>query len=201
MKILISENSKKIKDFTDSFKAELDRTQNILDRIWKHHKGDLPEDHKEFLKGLYLQNPAVASASQWMRIDLDSSDFILPDNIRELKVAFGGLHSGPILRFFSRSKSGWIKDQQAITDYIESFAEGHRVYAETPEELERYRKSKTYCDIVTDLAKEQGVDLKYGDYMGTFKNKVKNFLIEFHEYKFRPSVHWIKTGKMQVTLS
>lgn len=199
MKILIQENTNKINEFSASLNTELDRTESILSIIWKHHKADLPDDPAQFLKELFYENPSVKSMASWMRIDLNSPDIILPENIWEMKQAFEEWQSGAKnnFRFFNRTKSGWIRDQKAINEYFESFAENHRVYAETPDELERYRRAKTYCDIVDEIIKEKQVDLRYGDTMGLFKNKVWNFLCEFREHRFQPNVQYIKTGIMQ----
>lgn len=199
MKILIQENKNKINEFSASLNADLNRTEGILSIIWKHHKADLPDDPNQFLKELFYENPSVKTMASWMRIDLNSPDIILPDNIREMKQAFAEWQSGAKknFRFFNRTKTGWIRDQKAINEYFESFAENHRVYAETPDELDRYRRAKTYCDIVEEIINEKQVDLKYGDTIGLFKNNVRNFLCEFREHRFHPNVQYIKTGIMQ----
>lgn len=194
--IVIHEESELIQKFTERLEADVAQTLQVLNRIFKHHTGEIPESPDEFLLDRLKENPQIKAMALWRRFTINDKDLILPADIMELKSAFADLKGREkFIQYCKRTKNGWLKDDAAVSKDVTDYTEKQRIYARTPEEILRHGIAEKAVQVANEVLKHTGLDITT-DTWGTKRRLIDNFLIQYYKGKYRPAIGWIQTGSI-----
>lgn len=206
-KILLSQDSKAIQVYESDLKFNIEQTKSLLNRIASNYKFTsleaMPNNPEDWILKMFLErNRKAREENEWRRVDLN--EVTLPQDLHTLRSDLAQWKTFPhkdLVSYLIKGEDGFYSiNNEMFEREIRRFTESQRVYAESPDQIERYYHSLNVLKAIEYQSKLSNIDLSTDSMKaGLLRNTLNSPFVEWKKYpsnSFAINADWILTGRI-----